>query len=75
MESNDSKPDLNNSKQEDIDNERAEKFEELEKKVLSLVENANKIEHKEKREEFKKELTSIVLELENKMKTLLENDE
>ncbi len=75
METNDSKPDLKNSKQEGIDKELDKKLDELERMVLSLAENAHKIEPKEKREEFKKELTSIVLELENKMKTFSENGE
>ena len=64
-----------NSKQEDIDKKLAEKSDELEKKVLFLAENAHKIEPPEKREEFKKELTNLLLKLANDLDELSENGE
>ncbi len=75
VESENSKPDLNNSEQEDIDKKLAEKLDELDEKVLFLAENAHKIEPPEKREEFKKELTDLLLKLENELDALSQNGE
>ena len=67
--------DNNNSEQESNGRELEEKVDDFEKKVLFLANNVQKIEPPDKREEFKKELMSLVLNYENYLKTLSENGE